>query len=66
MLERLAAYDWPGNVRELRNVIERATILAGEGTISRQHLPQGLGGKIAPPRASADGNELRIAVGHNH
>lgn len=25
----LESYDWPGNVRELRNVIERATILAG-------------------------------------
>jgi two-component system NtrC family response regulator len=25
----LCRYDWPGNVRELRNVIERATILAG-------------------------------------
>ncbi len=27
----LAAYDWPGNVRELRNVLERATIVAGAG-----------------------------------
>jgi two-component system NtrC family response regulator len=25
----LLRYDWPGNVRELKNVIERATILAG-------------------------------------
>ena len=32
LLERLLAYDWPGNVRELRNTIERATILAGNGT----------------------------------
>ncbi len=28
-LETLARHDWPGNVRELRNVIERASILAG-------------------------------------
>jgi transcriptional regulator with GAF, ATPase, and Fis domain len=28
-LEALHRHDWPGNVRELRNVIERATILAG-------------------------------------
>ena len=27
---RLLAHDWPGNVRELRNVIEAATIRAGE------------------------------------
>src|SRR5439155_7409078 len=30
---------WPGNVRELRNVLERAVILAGEGTIELRHLP---------------------------
>ncbi len=28
-LEVLQQHDWPGNVRELRNVIERASILAG-------------------------------------
>ncbi len=28
-LEALYQHDWPGNVRELRNVIERASILAG-------------------------------------
>ena len=27
--ELFVRYDWPGNVRELKNVIERATILAG-------------------------------------
>ncbi len=27
--EMLRSYDWPGNIRELRNVLERATILAG-------------------------------------
>ena len=32
-------YDWPGNVRELRNVIERATIVAQDGTIDVQDLP---------------------------
>ena len=32
-------YAWPGNVRELRNVLERAVILAGEGTIEPKHLP---------------------------
>jgi DNA-binding NtrC family response regulator len=29
----LYRYDWPGNVRELRNVLERAAIMAGEGSI---------------------------------
>ncbi len=27
--DMLRSYDWPGNIRELRNVLERATILAG-------------------------------------
>ncbi len=30
----LLRYDWPGNVRELKNVIERATILAGGEPLS--------------------------------
>ena len=28
-----ASYPWPGNVRELQNVIERAVILARDGTL---------------------------------
>jgi len=35
----LLQHSWPGNVRELRNVIERATILAGSGnTIRPEHI----------------------------
>ena len=37
--EAFARHNWPGNVRELRNVLERAVILAGEGTIEMKHLP---------------------------
>jgi DNA-binding NtrC family response regulator len=37
--DALACHSWPGNVRELRNVLERAVILAGEGTIEMRHLP---------------------------
>ncbi|MFH1112848.1 MAG: sigma 54-interacting transcriptional regulator [Pseudomonadota bacterium] len=33
-LKGLAGYAWPGNVRELRNVLERALILSGTGTIT--------------------------------
>ena len=38
-LELFQRYDWPGNVRELRNVLERATIMAGEGSIRLRDLP---------------------------
>jgi len=45
-------YDWPGNVRELRNVLERAVILAGEGTILPSHLPRAFAGMpVAAPAA---------------
>jgi transcriptional regulator with PAS, ATPase and Fis domain len=38
-MRRLMAYNWPGNVRELRNVLERASSMAGDGAISEKHLP---------------------------
>lgn len=37
-LQRLSAYAWPGNVRELHNVLERATILAGDAPLDEVHL----------------------------
>jgi len=39
VMDVLYRYDWPGNVRELRNMLERATIVAGEGVIRLTHLP---------------------------
>ncbi len=39
VLNLFVTHDWPGNVRELRNVIERATIVAGGGAIRLDHLP---------------------------
>jgi transcriptional regulator with PAS, ATPase and Fis domain len=55
-------YDWPGNVRELRNVLERAVILAGEGTIQPSHLPRAFAGMPAPapaPAAALDTHGLK-------
>jgi two-component system response regulator FlrC len=37
-LTELNARSWPGNIRELFNVLERAAILAGGGTIEPGHL----------------------------
>jgi DNA-binding NtrC family response regulator len=67
VIETLEAHHWPGNVRELRNVIERAVILAGEGTIERKHLPAFLQGD-SPAVAGADSTTqedgaVRFAVG---
>ncbi len=54
VLEALSRHNWPGNVRELRNVLERAVILAGEGTIEMKHLPAFLQNRPpSPPAAGA-------------
>jgi DNA-binding NtrC family response regulator len=63
VLERFHAHSWPGNVRELRNVLERAVILSGEGTIELGHLPPGFGGVPAPEPVQSNGG-LRIPVGY--
>jgi len=43
VIEALMRHNWPGNVRELRNVLERAVIIAGEGSITTHHLPHDFG-----------------------
>jgi DNA-binding NtrC family response regulator len=37
--DRLTSYHWPGNVRQLRNAMERAVVLAAEGIVEVEHLP---------------------------
>ncbi len=39
VLDLFRGHHWPGNVRELRNVLERAVIVAGEGSIRIKDLP---------------------------
>jgi DNA-binding NtrC family response regulator len=56
VIEALERHQWPGNVRELRNVLERAVILAGEGTIEVKHLPAFLQNRpTVVPSAPANG-----------
>ena len=55
-VELLMAHDWPGNIRELANMIERATILAGNGPILPEHLPTQL--PVAKQVASERGSSL--------
>ena len=40
VLDAFERHNWPGNVREIRNVMERAVILAGEGTIELSICPR--------------------------
>jgi DNA-binding NtrC family response regulator len=63
--EMLRRYSWPGNVRELRNVLERAVILAGEGTITKHHLPLGFGAPAGarPAPQETEPDVVRLPVG---
>ncbi len=62
--ELFRRHAWPGNVRELRNTLERAVILAGEGTISVDHLPSNFN-TAAPVKVAEDGDPavVRLRVG---
>jgi DNA-binding NtrC family response regulator len=64
----LLKHSWPGNVRELRNVLERAVIVAREGTVRLEHLPANL--QVSPelpvlkPQLSAEtSTQLVIGLG---
>ena len=39
-LRELGRYSFPGNVRELHNILERACLLADDGLIRCEHLPE--------------------------
>ncbi len=47
-LALLLQYSWPGNARELENIMERAVIMAEQGVILPENLPQHLSGAVAP------------------
>ncbi len=58
--------NWEGNVRELRNVVERAVILAGSGSLRPVHIPFGRHSvaenvAAAPVREPAESNPVRPA-----
>ncbi len=66
-LETLCQHDWPGNVRELENLMERLTILRGEGEIQVSDLPPNLRRSAVPaepetPRVSAGGIAFKEVV----
>jgi DNA-binding NtrC family response regulator len=66
VLEEFRNYDWPGNVRELRNVIERATIVAGTGEIRIRHLPAARferSPSLNPPKTSSTNGRLTLEPG---
>ena len=65
VMEAFKKYSWPGNVRELRNVLERAVVLAGEGTIQMSHLPYDFGVSVGSrqPAQVFEPDSVRLPVG---
>ncbi|MEO5924306.1 MAG: sigma-54 dependent transcriptional regulator [Bryobacteraceae bacterium] len=72
VLKRLQLHEWPGNIRELRNLMERACIIANEGSIQLAHLPGGVSptpagsqasSAPAASAASSDPDALHLPVG---
>ncbi len=65
VIDAFKRHNWPGNVRELRNVLERAVIVAGEGSITTHHLPHDFGvatgSRPLPPINEPD--VVRLPVG---
>ncbi|HET7039111.1 MAG TPA: sigma-54 dependent transcriptional regulator [Gemmatimonadales bacterium] len=54
-LRRLRSHRWPGNVRELANLVERLTIVGGEGPVSPDEIEAVLGKEPLPAPQPAGG-----------
>ena len=55
-LELLCHYAWPGNIRELENLVERLSILKGQGIVEVQDLPE----KYRKFKLDADPSKIEI------
>lgn len=51
-IDALKAFDWNGNVRQLRNCLERAILLADNGTITPRELPPEIAFRMESPSVS--------------
>ncbi|HSW48792.1 MAG TPA: sigma-54 dependent transcriptional regulator [Bryobacteraceae bacterium] len=65
VMDAFQRHYWPGNIRELRNVLERAVIIAGEGTLTAAHLPHQFGAPAPGPleRLAGDPASVLLRVG---
>jgi len=66
-IEHLMDYHWPGNIRELENLIERLTVLVGEGDIELEDLPPEIRAEPMTqawaPRVPSTGLDFNTVVG---
>jgi two-component system, NtrC family, response regulator AtoC len=61
----LQCYSWPGNIRELKNVIERTMILAPEGDIDAEFLPEEIRENAPAEKAGGNGPGENGHNGHH-
>lgn len=62
----LTHYRWPGNVRELANVLERAQILAEEGVITPDDLPESMTAGVPSSPATPTSPDNLEAIERRH
>ncbi|MDR5653478.1 sigma-54-dependent Fis family transcriptional regulator [Ruixingdingia sedimenti] len=65
----LVNYHWPGNLRELRLAARQAAVLAENGRISINHLPEQIVNQIAhknlSARSQSEASRIEAALRHN-
>ena len=59
-LKVLSNYNWPGNVRELRNVVERASVLFNDRSVSGDNVKENLL-RLKVPEPDEEQDELWAA-----
>jgi DNA-binding NtrC family response regulator len=68
VLDVLHRHDWPGNVRELRNTLERATIMAAQGSIHLTDLPSpafAASSSLSPRQSPGIGGPMGLQPGRS-
>jgi DNA-binding NtrC family response regulator len=60
-------YGWPHNIRELKQALRLMVVLAEDGVLRRQHLPESIAGGAKPageaaPRIDLDDDELKARL----
>jgi two-component system nitrogen regulation response regulator NtrX len=62
-VRRLRAHHWPGNVRELANVIERLTIIGGDGPVLPEEIAAILGSEpLTTPHSPSSAQSSLVAA----